>query len=348
VLAIVACLAAAVTAAAQGGAAGSDAYADAVDQYRTGRPLAEAVVSLQEWTRKDFEAAVDRLILARNISQLEASAVFELEIGLGVMSVSPQGAQIHFELGEKMLRSLAPTPAELRLDPGRAEALRAFSSTWLGVAGSGYLWITDTRRASPWIQKALRLAPRSPVLKTMEGAAHEIDAAGFDPRVPLAGPGKGGAYLQTWRKMDLALDAFRDAIAADPQNAHAHIRLGRVLFLLDKLTEARAAAERGLSLATKKDDIYLASLFLGAIQERQNEPIAARESYTRALTIAPRSQTVIIALAHLDLISGRPDRAQALARVFAAAPADDHAWWAYKNGGLDFDGLESLRARVIR
>jgi hypothetical protein len=57
---------------------------------------------------------------------------------------------------------------------------------------------------------------------------------------------------------------------------------------------------------------------------------------------------VVIALAHLEWIAGRPDRAQALARVFAAAPVDDHAWWAYKNGGLDYDGLGSLRSRVAR
>ena len=347
-LAVVVTTAVAVTATAQSGAVNPDAYAGAIEQYRYGRPLAEAVVSLEQWTRKDFEAAADRLVLARNVSQLEAAAVFELEIGLGVMSLSPQGAQVHFELGEKMLRSLAPTPAELRLDAGRAEALRAFSSTWLGVAGSGYLWVTDTRRAWPWIQKALRLSPQSSALRTMEGAAHELDAGDFDPRVPLAGPGKGTAYMEHWRKLDLALASFRAATNADPQNSHAHIRLGRALFLLDKMLEAREAAERGLALAKKPDDIYLGALFLGAIQERQNDLTGARASYARALSIAPRSQTVVVALAHLDLVSGRPDRAQALARVFAAAPVDDHAWWAYKNGGLDFDGLNSLRARVIR
>jgi tetratricopeptide (TPR) repeat protein len=334
--------------ARQGGALQPQAYADAIAQYQDGRPLGEAVESLQQWTRKDFEAAADRLILARNISQLEAAAVFELEIGLGVMSVSPQGAQVHFELGEKMLRSLTPTPAELRLDPGRPEDLRAFSSTWLGVAGSGYLWITDTRRAWPWIQKALRLSPLSSVLKTMEGAVHEIDAGDYDAGVPRSGPGRASGYFEHWRKLDLALTAFRAATAADPQNAHAQIRLGRALFLLDKMVEARAAAERGLALAKKPDDIYLGSLFLGAIQERQSDLTGARASYARALSTAPRSQTVTVALAHLDLLTGRPDRAQALARAFAAAPVDDHAWWAYKNGGLDYDGLSTLRSRVVR
>ncbi len=89
-----------------------------------------------------------------------------------------------------------------------------------------------------------------------------------------------------------------------------------------------------------------AALFLGAIKERQQDFAGAREAYTQAFAIAPRSQTVIVALAHLDLMLGRPDRAQAFARAFAAAPRDDHAWWEYRNGGLDHDGLAALRARV--
>ena len=243
-------------------------------------------------------------------------------------------------------RALTPTPDELRLNPGRPEDLRAFSSNWLGVAGSGYLWITDTKRAWTWIEKALRLSPQSAALRMMDGAAFEIEAGGHDPRVPRSGPGSPGAYFERRRKLGLAHSAFRTAATIDPQNPHAHIRLGRALFLIDRIEEARESLERGLALARKPDDIYLGSLFLGAVQERQNDLAGARKSYERALATSPRSQTVIIALAHLDLIAGRPDRAQTLARAFTAAPVDDYAWWAYKNGGLDHDGLAALRARV--
>jgi hypothetical protein len=53
---------------------------------------------------------------------------------------------------------------------------------------------------------------------------------------------------------------------------------GRIVFLLDRVTDARHAIDRGLALATKPDDIYLGSLFLGALQERQNDLSGARES----------------------------------------------------------------------
>ncbi len=332
--------------ARQAAAVNPQAYANAIEAYANGRTLTEAVMALQLWARKDFEAAVDRLIAARNISHLEAAAVFELELGLGVMAVSPDGAQIHYELGEKMLRSLAPTRDEQRLDPARREDVQRLSSTWFGVAGSGYLWVTDTRRARPWIHKALQLAPNSSVLNTLKGAAHEIDSVGFDPDLVYTLTQKARASTQRAYHLALAQDAFRDAVEHDPQDARARIRLGRVLFLFNKIAQAREEVERGQALATKPADSYLAALFLGAIKERQKDLAGAREAYTQAFAIAPRSQTATVALANLDVMIGRPDRAQAFARAFASAPRDDRAWWRYRNGGVDHDGLASLRARV--
>ena len=332
--------------ASQAAAVNPQAYADAIEDYRNGRPLTEAVTTLQLWARKDFEAAVDRLIAARNISQLEAAAVFELEVGLAVMAVSPDGAQIHYTLGEKMLRSLAPTREELRLDPGRREDVQRLSATWLGVAGSGYLWVTDTRRARPWIHKAQQQAPHSSVLNTLKGAAHEIDAIGLDPDLVYTLTQKARASTQRAYHLALAQDAFRDAVKDDPLNARARIRLGRVFFLFNKIAEAREEIERGQALATKAADRYLAALFLGAVKERQKDLAGAREAYIQAFAIAPRSQTATVALANLDMMMGRPDRAQAFARAFASAPRNDQAWWEYRNGGPDHDGLAWLRARV--
>lgn len=332
--------------ARQAAALNPQAYANAIEDYRNGRALTDAVMPLQLWDRKDFEAAVDRLIAARNISQLEAAAVFELEVGLGVMAVSPDGAQIHYELGEKMLRSLAPTRDELRLDPARREDVQRLSATWFGVAGSGYLWVTDTGRARPWIHKALQLAPHSSVLNTLKGAAHEIDSIGFDPDLVYTLTQKARASTQRAYHLALAQDAFRDAVENDPLDARARIRLGRVLFLFNKIAQAREEVERGQVLATQPADRYLAALFLGAIKERQKDLTGARQAYTQAFAIAPRSQTVTVALANLDMMIGRPDRAQVFARAFASAPRDDQAWWEYRNGGPDHDGLASLRARV--
>jgi tetratricopeptide (TPR) repeat protein len=341
-------LIAASTAGAQVSAVNPEAYGNAVDAYSSGRRITESIAELQPWARKDFEAAVDRLILTRDLHRIEMAAIFQLEISIGVMSVSPAGAEIHLDLGEKLLKGLASTGDEPRDTPQRIAELRQLSSVWLGVASSTYLSVTDTRRARPWLQKALDLAPRAAPLKIIQGAIEEIDAIAFSPERYLTLTQKSRASQERNRRWSIAEGFFRDAIEADPAYAKGHIRLGRVQFLLGKIPQARHETGRGLALAKIPGDQYLAALFLGAVKEQQKDAAGAREQYERALTISPQSQTAMTALAYLDLIAGRPDRAQALARSFAAAPANDPTWWSYKNGGLDDEGLAWIRARVKR
>ena len=87
-------------------------------------------------------------------------------------------------------------------------------------------------------------------------------------------------------------------------------------------------------------------MFLGAFLQEQKDLAGARAQFERALKISPRSQNAIVALAYVEMLSGRPDKAQALARSFTGTPNSDEGWWAYKNGTLDAAGLQWLRARV--
>ena len=47
-------------------------------------------------------------------------------------------------------------------------------------------------------------------------------------------------------------------------------------------------------------------------------------------------------------MAGRPDRARALTRGLAEAPPTADPWWAFHNGGLDLEGLRSLRERAMQ
>ena len=60
----------------------------------------------------------------------------------------------------------------------------------------------------------------------------------------------------------------------------------------------------------------------------------------------PRAQQLADEFPYVELVSGRPDRSQALARGFLGSPNSDEAWWAVKNGTLDHAGLKWLRQRV--
>ena len=132
----------------------------------------------------------------------------------------------------------------------------------------------------------------------------------------------------------------------DEHYSRALTRLGRVLHLTNRLAEARTFLERGVAEAMLPADQYLAAMFMGALQLQQDDIAGARASYERALAITPASQTAVVALGHLEVMAGRPDRAQLLARRFAETPPEP--WWGYKDGLFDMSGLHGLRARVVR
>ena len=86
-------------------------------------------------------------------------------------------------------------------------------------------------------------------------------------------------------------------------------------------------------------------MFTGALQESQKDLDGARQSYARALTTAPQSQHAVAALAFVDMMSGRLDRAERVARAYTSATLDD-AWWLHKTGVFDVEGLQWLRQHL--
>jgi len=318
-----------------------DAYDAAVKSYASGGYLTAAVVPLQAFTRKHFDAAVERLVARKDHRFAEAAAMFQLEIGLGVVGLSSAAAAGHFDLGQKLLRSTQP-----RLHADATQDQLTFWATWYGVVGSAFLSVNDPPRARPWIEKALDLRPQSAPLLTLLGAAEELDAASWNPALWTTTSQKTRAMMQRNRGLASAAQNYRTALQSDPSYALAEIRLGRVQFLRRDLEEARATLERAQPRAEEPGHRYLAALFLGAVYQEQDNLAAARAAYERALASVPESQTAAVALGYVELITGRPDRAQALAQAFAATTADDRHWWAYKNGGLDEAGLAWLRERI--
>ena len=84
---------------------------------------------------------------------------------------------------------------------------------------------------------------------------------------------------------------------------------------------------------------------LAAIQSAEENGISSKQMLE---AIAPNSQTVAVALGRIEVMTGRPDLAQARARAFLERPKDDYLWWTYKNGGIDAPGMAYLRKRVRR
>jgi tetratricopeptide (TPR) repeat protein len=178
------------------------------------------------------------------------------------------------------------------------------------------------------------------------GSYHEADASMLNPEDFQTLSQRERIKRERMLRLVRAEGHYREALRYDEHYPRALTRLGRVLHLNNHSPEAKTFLERGVQEAKLPGDRYLAALFMGALQFELNEISAARASYERALTILPASQTAVIALGYLEVMSGRPDRAQLLARQFTQTPPEP--WWGYKDGNFDMIGLESLRARVTR
>jgi tetratricopeptide (TPR) repeat protein len=106
----------------------------------------------------------------------------------------------------------------------------------------------------------------------------------------------------------LAVATFRQALEADPDLTEARLRLGRVLFLLDRNDEARGELDRTLVDARRNDDVasaYLAALFLGNLHEHEGRPTEAADAYRQAISVYSRFPSAPLALARLLAASGR-------------------------------------------
>jgi tetratricopeptide (TPR) repeat protein len=320
-------------------------YRRAVADYiRTGDP-STAAAPLLDWSREQLEEAVKIVIRRADSTELEQAAALHLEVGVATAGLSPAKAPDFLALGSRLIDRLLP-PAEIRrgLSAERLAEIATVRATWHVVAASVLLSVNDVVHAPPLAERAVRIAPTMAAALTVAGMVHEIDAAfmnpdGWDPQATKSRQARRRAMLVD------AEGSYKRAVDADPSYALARIRLGRVEFLLNDPGRARTSLARGQASARGASQEFLAAMFMGALQQSENDLAGARQSFERALAIAPRSQYAVAALAFLELLSGRPDRAESLAREYTSARLDP-GWWVFKTGVLDQDHLEWLRRRV--
>mgnify|MGYP002402414658 CR=1 FL=1 len=124
-----------------------------------------------------------------------------------------------------------------------------------------------------------------------------------------------------------------DAVAADPANALARLRLGRVLDRLGEGELARRELEEALRLSSDPDIGFLSHLFLGRIDEQDLRLPEAAEQYRLALSSDPGSQSAAVALAHVLQLAGDPEQGRAiLEHAVAAGRRANREWGAVDLG----------------
>ena len=347
IIRIAAIVAASVTTLlAQPGPTATEIYRAAVAEYLKSGDAARSARPLATLGPGQLEPAVKAILARAEPRELEAAADLHLEIGIAVAGLSVSGASAYFDQGSRLVTAIVPPPAIRKgVSALRLVDMALISSTWHRVAASTLLSINDVARARPIIQRALRLAPQSAALLTVLGTAHEIDAGVQNPDLFDSLSGKTHTAQRRSSTLLFAEKSYKAALESDPAYALALIRLGRVQFLQDNVKAARASLERGTALAREPRHQFLAAMFTGALQESQKDLDGARQSYARALTTAPQSQHAVAALAFVDMMSGRLDRAERVARAYTSATLDD-AWWLHKTGVFDVEGLQWLRQHL--
>jgi tetratricopeptide (TPR) repeat protein len=249
----------------------------------------------------------------------------------------------HWELARMLLDALKT--------PGRDEMVRR----WYRATAA---WMESSEdHDTDHLNRARTVFPHDPDLLFLSACQHEAYASAEIQSSLRA------AAIPTGVRIDVGSDRaelrqaeglFRQALAANPAMPEAHLRLGRVLSLLDRRGDA--IPELRAAIATTDEDLlqYYGQLFLGAAEDALGHFEAARDAFMAAQLLFVDAQSPRLALS--ALARRRGDRAGALRELqqVLAAPADmdavDDPWWTYYSacGRNADDLLEELRKPFLR
>jgi hypothetical protein len=281
---------------------------------------------LDEYRRGDADAAVDAFARwdARRVERdarldedadpwaRAALALLHAEVATRVRGLNPYVQ--HYETSARLVEQLyrhATAVADVRL--------LAFCRRWhiMAVSLGNRAALEDTRERYPddpnvllqvgiWYERWMGPAP---------------DESGpTDYGMLIEGPIFDTSHGRFGRHAYDAERTFRRALTLDAGLLEARLRLGRVLYLLDRADDARAEFERIRAEARDpRDDAvrYLASLFLGQLHEKAGRSSAAAEAYRAAIAVNAAWPAARLALGRLLIVRGAAGEGwRAASRVF--------------------------------
>jgi tetratricopeptide (TPR) repeat protein len=275
-----------------------------------------------------------------SLSDVRAAALFHLELVLREPPEAPWELSTHLDLSRQLV-SLVDA-----LDRG-AEAV-VFSRRWrlaLVWRAEGAL-VLDV--AAEELEQLRRRWPADAEYFLSDGSLHETSASprfADSLRLPRAKMPNRSTLRTHLRHAE---SSYRAALRLDPSLDEARLRLGRVLFTLQRDVEAREVL-RPLFEGAVRSNAYLARLFAGACEERSGKLQAAVEDYRAAQLFAPLAPTPYIALSRALRRAGDRPQALEMAAGVQGATGDD-PWWDYQLGqarrlpGL----LDAMRRGVLQ
>ena len=304
------------------------------------------LATLREWTRKVGGHLPEGLLRAAVMLHTDREAYERLQSPV-VESMRECGINKHGGYARALVGLLVV----------QSDATREFARRWLTAMALSSHWdlcLDDVRR---WTHEGLKWFPKDAQLLLIQGTASETSAALTPPPALYANPNNRSegltALARRRQEMSQARRDLEAALAFDPDLHEARLRLGRVLWRLEKAQEARGVLQALLDRAPEPWVLYLAHLFLGRVLEDDGQLPAAIEQYRAALAIDPPAQSAAMALSEALVASGEDGEGrEVLARAIGQAPRGRprDAYMSYHLGRANLaEGmLDALRAETLQ
>ena len=340
---------------------GPESYPLALAQLYASGQRAEAIAKLEGWSEADMKA---ELVALRSLMRKMGGRLPEDQLRAAVMlhtdreayerlqapvveSVRECGIMKHGGYARSLVGLLAV----------QTDASRDFARRWLTAMALSSQWDLCLDDVQRWTHEGLKWFPKDAQMRLIQGTAGETSAALTPPPALYTNPNSrsDGLNALARRRQELS-EARRDleaALALAPDLHEARLRLGRVLWRMEKPQEARDTLLPLLDSGAEPWILYLAHLFLGRVHEDGGDLAAATERYRAALAIDPTAQAAAVALSEASLAAGEGDEArdligQAVRHAPRGQPRDAYMSYHLGRSNLAEGMLESLRAETLK
>ncbi|HEX4568553.1 MAG TPA: hypothetical protein VH138_18100 [Vicinamibacterales bacterium] len=356
-----------------------DLYASAIAKYVAGDSDAAfnalAQVSHAE-IQKEIEATVAQIKLGGGSTasrrHLEAIAMLHTEYAM-FGGIEPKAVLFHIDMAHLALLVARATlagqdPSMVHkgkddvssgiIVPSELSRAREFVPRWCAVASSVVLTYASDQPALTLVTEALKLMPDNEELLFWRGVVLEFEAVWvgeptIDPRaaLPAIGQTDGAGFnmvknVRVWGPVE---EAYRHALARDPNDYEAHLHLGYALYSLRNYGSAKTEYELARDKSMDPFVVYVADLLLARLKEDQNDVAGSAQDYEHALAKIPAAQSAFIGLSMLEARRGNAQRARELTMKLAAIPVKQRVrdpWWAYHTTRIPERDLAWLRKAV--
>lgn len=224
----------------------------------------------------------------------------EANVHLGDHRAGAQLRRMHWDRAEAIVRDLWASTSE-----GHDRRIHDFVRDWSLVRVPGDEWPYLRRRFPDDPQVLLAYG------RWLEYWMPRIESGNLQSYGFMVGPVViGTSHGRFGQEAFEAIGTLRRVLELEPSLVEARVRVGRVLWQLDRWDEAERELRRAFSDATalpatgNDEWAYLAGMFLGQLLEERRRLVDAHEAYAHALAAYPDGQVVSLRLTRLTLMTG--------------------------------------------